>query len=145
MVFAPAWIICQAFTPKPKCYEKIMPQLQAMQLDNGITIFIEANEDVNAPVISPLEAETIRISRGIEQTTQQAIQNFANLQNTIKGFAVYTLNSFKEISNANVDKVILEFGVNIGGEAGIPYITKGSIGSNLKITVECSFKQTDIN
>jgi len=35
--------------------------------------------------------------------------------------------------------VTLEFGINVGGEAGIPYITKGSVESNLKIKVECSF------
>ena len=120
-----------------------MSQLQAIQLDGGITIYIEANEEITAPVGQVVETEPTRESRDLQQTTQQAIQNFANLQNTIKAFAVYTLNSFKEISNANVDKVTLEFGVNIGGEAGIPYITKGSIGSNLKITVECSFKQPE--
>ena len=113
-----------------------MSQLQAIQLDGGITIYIEANEEITAPVGQVVETETTRGSRGFEQ----AIQNFANLQDTIKGFAVYSLNSFKQIADANVDKVTLEFGVNIGGEAGIPYITKGSIGSNLKITVECSFK-----
>lgn len=29
----------------------------------------------------------------------------------------------------------IEFGVNIGGEAGIPFVTKGEIGSNFKITI----------
>jgi hypothetical protein len=120
-----------------------MPQLQPIDLGDGTTIYLEVNDEINAPVISPIDAEKTRGSRDIQQTTQQVIQNFANLQNTIKAFAVYTLNSFKQISNANVDKVTLEFGVNIGGEAGIPYVTKGSVGSNLKITVECSFKQTE--
>lgn len=120
-----------------------MPQLQAIQLEDGITIYIEANEEIKAPVIPTIEAENTRSSRDIQQTTQQVIQNFANLQNTIKAFAVYSLNSFKQISNANVDKVTLEFGVNIGGEAGIPYVTKGSVDSNLKIIVECSLKQTE--
>jgi len=49
-----------------------------------------------------------------------------------KAFAVYTLNSFKQIADVNVDKVTLEFDINVSGEAGIPYITKGSIGSNFK-------------
>ena len=40
---------------------------------------------------------------------------------------------------ANVDKVTLEFGIELGGEAGVPYVTKGTAKSNLKITVECSF------
>jgi hypothetical protein len=33
----------------------------------------------------------------------------------------------------------LEFGVELGGEAGVPYVTKGTAKSNMKITVECSF------
>ncbi|MBD2305435.1 hypothetical protein H6G17_07900 [Chroococcidiopsis sp. FACHB-1243] len=44
---------------------------------------------------------------------------------------------------ANVDKVTLEFGIKVAGEAGIPYVTKGTTQSNLKITVECSFPKTD--
>ncbi|MCX7066179.1 MAG: CU044_2847 family protein [Methylococcales bacterium] len=95
---------------------------------------------MNAPVVQVVETETTRQGRDLQQTTQRAIQNFANLQDTIKAFAVYTLNSFKQIADANVNKVTLEFGINVGGAAGIPYITKGSIGSNLKITVQCSFK-----
>jgi hypothetical protein len=118
-----------------------MPHLQPIKLDDETTVYIEVSDDINAPVVSAIEEEKTRSSRDIQKSTQQVIQNFANLQNTIKAFAVYTLNSFKQISNANVDKVTLEFGVNIGGEAGIPYVTKGSVGSNLKITVECSFKQ----
>ncbi|HEY9605328.1 MAG TPA: CU044_2847 family protein [Allocoleopsis sp.] len=42
---------------------------------------------------------------------------------------------------ANVDKVTLEFGIELGGEAGVPYVTKGTAKSNLKITVECSFPE----
>jgi hypothetical protein len=74
-------------------------------------------------------------------SSQQAMQQLTSMQDTIKTFTNYTLNSFKQIANADVDKVTLKFGINVGGEAGIPYITKGTVGSNLEITVECSFKQ----
>lgn len=117
--------------------------MQAITLEDGLVIYIEANDAINAPAVMPKEVEATRSSRSasVQQSTEQVIQNFASLQNTIKAFAVYTLNSFKEIASANVDKVTLEFGINVGGEAGIPYVTKGSVGSNLKITVECSFKK----
>lgn len=49
---------------------------------------------------------------------------------------------FKDIKDTeigHISKVSLEFGLKIGGEVGIPYITKGTGESNLKITVECSF------
>ncbi|MCX7595121.1 MAG: hypothetical protein N2235_15450 [Fischerella sp.] len=45
----------------------------------------------------------------------------------------------------NVDKVTLEeFGIELGGEAGIPYVTKGTAKSNLKITAECSFPENKL-
>ena len=114
-----------------------MTTLAPITLDDGTVIMMEATETeqaANAPI------ERGRVSRsGSGGTPSQAMQQLAAMQGTIKAFAVYTLNSFKQISSANVDKVTLEFGINVGGEAGIPYITKGSVGSNLKITVECSF------
>jgi hypothetical protein len=43
---------------------------------------------------------------------------------------------------ANVDKVTLEFGIKVAGEAGVTYVTKDTAESNLKITVECSFPKS---
>jgi hypothetical protein len=47
----------------------------------------------------------------------------------------------KKVAIANINKVTLEFGIELGGEAGVPYVTKGTAKSNLKITVECSFPE----
>ena len=69
------------------------------------------------------------------------VKNFQAMQGTIKTYTAYTLNAFKEVATANVDKVTLEFGVTVAGEGGVPYITKGSAECNLKITVECSFSK----
>jgi len=66
-------------------------------------------------------------------------QNFQAVQGTIRAYTVYTLNAFKQVAVANIDKVTLEFGIELGGEAGVPYVTKGTAKSNMKITVECSF------
>jgi hypothetical protein len=43
----------------------------------------------------------------------------------------------KEISNTPTPpaEIGLEFGVDVGAEGGIPFITKGSIGANFKISV----------
>ena len=35
----------------------------------------------------------------------------------------------------------LEFGINVGGEAGIPFITKGTIAANFKVTITWEFKE----
>lgn len=66
-------------------------------------------------------------------------QSFQAIEVTIRAYTAYTLNAFKQMAIANVDKVTLEFGIKVAGEAGVPYVTKGTAESNLKITVECSF------
>jgi hypothetical protein len=75
------------------------------------------------------------------QSQKQAIQSFQKIQTTIHAYTVHTLNAFKKVAIANINKVTLEFGIEIGGEAGVPYVTKGTAKSNLKITVECSFPE----
>jgi hypothetical protein len=50
--------------------------------------------------------------------------------------ALYATSHKIGIRMANIH---IEFGIEVGGEAGVPYVTKGTAKSNLKITVECSF------
>lgn len=124
-----------------------MTQLIPIQLDDETIIYIEATEDVSIASISteePTEEQKKRkrIDRGVSDDVQkQVIQNFQAIQGTIRAYTVYTLNAFKKVAIANVDKVTLEFGIELGGEAGVPYVTKGTAKSNLKITVECSFPE----
>ncbi|MDZ7950912.1 CU044_2847 family protein [Nostoc sp. DedQUE09] len=120
-----------------------MTQLTPIQLEDGTIIYIEATNNVDAlPVIteSP-EGEEALIDKGwdADAAQKQIVQNFQAIEGTIRAYTVYSLNAFKKIPVANIDKVTLEFGIKVGGEAGIPYITKGTAESNLKVTVECSF------
>jgi Trypsin-co-occurring domain 1 len=132
-----------------------MPQLTPIQLDDGTTIYIEATE--NATVTPSPEVasnadpdEEQEVARGgqkgwvqdqLNRTHPQAMaaQSFKAIEGTIRAYTTYTLNAFQQIAVANIDKVTLEFGIEISGEAGVPYVTKGTATSNLTITVECSF------
>ncbi|MBX9257632.1 hypothetical protein H1Q63_27540 [Desmonostoc muscorum CCALA 125] len=122
-----------------------MTKLTPIKLDDNTIIYIEATEDVDVPLASTEEIaeeeEEGLVDKGMspEQIRQKMMQNFLAIQNTIRAYTVHTLNSFKQIPIANVDKVTLEFGIEMGGEAGVPYVTKGTAKSNMKITVECSF------
>jgi len=74
------------------------------------------------------------------RATQPVVNSFEAIEQTIKAYTSSTLNAFKQVkSSASIDKVTLEFGIKVGAEAAIPYITKGTAESNLKIQVECSF------
>jgi len=117
-----------------------MPTLTSITLDDGTTIWIEATEGVNGPLIESPEGPT-RGSKG--WGSDQVQQNFVAMQQTIRGYTAYTLNAFRQMAGAKVDKVTLEFGIELGGEMGVPYVTKGTAASNLKVTVECSFPEKE--
>ncbi|EGJ35136.1 MULTISPECIES: CU044_2847 family protein [Moorena] len=123
--------------------------------EEGIVIYIEATENVDGysedttPLTKSEEAEDDeeepikkQINKG--NPPKLMVKKFQEIQKTIYFYTIHTLNSFRKVAIANVDKVnvnkvTLEFGIEIGGEAGIPYITKGTAKSNIKITAECSF------
>jgi hypothetical protein len=125
-----------------------MTQLAPIQLEDGTVIYIEATEEVAAPLVNSQiateEEEEALDGKGWnpDAAKQQMAQNFQAMQGTIRAYTTQTLKAFKDIKDTeigHISKVTLEFGLKIGGEAGIPYITKGTGESNLKITVECSF------
>src|SRR6476646_1348516 len=100
-----------------------MPKLTPIQLEDGTIILIEATEDAIAPDVEvgepTPEGETPLVSK---DSTDIDIQKFKAVEGTIKAYTNYALNAFKEVAIANVDKVTLEFGIQISGEAGIPYV-----------------------
>lgn len=112
-----------------------MTQLSPIQLDDGTVIYMEVEDSVTVPPI-PISEGITRTEKGI---SEQAMKRFHAMQGTIRTYTAYTLNAFKDLAIADVDKVTLEFGVTVSGEGGVPYITKGCAECNLKITVECSF------
>lgn len=140
-----------------------MAQLVPIQLEDGTEIYIEATEDVE---VSPTDAtsadsgpEEVRRgqkgwgggggsrgmvgfpsgSGGSNGSAALAAQSFKAIEGTIRTYTTHTLSAFKDMAHGNVDKVTLQFGIRVGGEAGVPYVTKGTAESNLSITVECSF------
>ncbi|MEO1375235.1 MAG: CU044_2847 family protein [Cyanobacteria bacterium J06635_10] len=123
-----------------------MTQLAPIKLDDDTIIYIESTEDVDIPETGSEvsdddeEEEEGLDEKGIntEKLRKQLIQHAQIIESTICAYTLISLNAFKKRAIPNVDKVTLEFGLELGGEAGIPYITKGTAKSNLKITVECS-------
>ena len=116
-----------------------MTHLTPIQLDDDTVIYIEAEEEVDAPSL-PTPEGTTRTGKGVKEV---AVRNFQALQGTIRTYTAYTLDAFKDMTDtANIDQVTLEFGVKVAGEGKVPYITKGSAECNLKITVVCSFKDS---
>ena len=127
-----------------------MTQLTPIKLDEDTIIYIESTSDIN---LSPIDQVSTSESKDEEEEGLtgkgmspeklkkqliQQIQHAQTIENTIRAYTIISLNAFKKRAIPDVDKVTLEFGIELGGEAGVPYVTKGTIKSNLKITVECS-------
>lgn len=143
-----------------------MAQLVPIQLEDGTEIYIEATEDVDVSPTAqaPVELQPEEVRRGQKGwgggggsrgmvgfpsggngssasngSAAIAAQSFKAIEGTIRTYTTHTLSAFKDMAHGNVDKVTLQFGIRVGGEAGVPYVTKGTAESNLSITVECSF------
>ncbi|MDJ0597813.1 MAG: CU044_2847 family protein [Crocosphaera sp.] len=134
-----------------------MTKLTPIKLDDNTIIYLETNEEINITTEDKNIVEETRESLGKEpkgikdifsrtspiendvSSEEQIEHNLPSIANTIKAYTEYTLNAFKEVDNANIDKVTLEFGIKVMGKIGVPYVTT-SADSHLKITVECSLK-----
>ncbi|HEY9639895.1 MAG TPA: CU044_2847 family protein [Coleofasciculaceae cyanobacterium] len=124
-----------------------MPKLQAVQIDEDTIIYVEAEDDVEIPAVAEEPEEQQRGGgKGWDDqgSVAQIARSFEQIQSTIKVYTKYTLNAFKDAALADVQKVTLEFGVNVGGETGVPYVAKGTVGCNVKIVVECAFPQRQV-
>ena len=118
-----------------------MTKLIRIQLDDDTTVYVESTETETASPDTPSDTGVTYRGGGEAKGIGLKVPKFDAIESTIRTYTHHTLNAFKQVAIANVDKVTLEFGVQVSGEAGIPYITKGNAESNLKITVECSFDQ----
>ncbi len=129
-----------------------MKKLTPIQLEDGTVIYMEVKEDVEIVSEEATEKEGEReLTRGdlgrekkgwegATRTPQEQIrQSFQVIESTIRAYTNHTLNAFRRVGSGNIDKVTLEFGIKVGGKAGIPYVTEGSADSHLKIVVESSF------
>jgi hypothetical protein len=123
-----------------------MAKLQAIQLNDGTVIYVEATEAIDVPAGTEDAEETGEVRRGgtkgaFSRPANQMAQSFTAIENTIRAYTTYTLNAFREMAVAEVKTVTLEFGVNVAGIGGIPYIATGTAGCNIKVTVNCAFPE----
>ncbi|MEA5467812.1 CU044_2847 family protein [Spirulina sp. 06S082] len=59
------------------------------------------------------------------------------ISSTVKGYSQTILSSIKDASEElKPSKITLEFGLQLGGETGIPLVTKGTAQANVAVTIE---------
>ena len=77
-----------------------------------------------------------RPSMGLKE---DVVDKFSEVRQLIRSSTENVISAFKDFSAAEIEEVTLSFGIKMGGKTGIPYITEGSVESNLSVQVKCKF------
>jgi hypothetical protein len=95
---------------------------------DGQTILVEV-EDIDLQLPAPAEGETLALGDGV-------VEKVADLRDQITSTCVAVYQSMRSASAAvKPDEVSVEFGVKLGGEAGVPFVAKGTAEASLSITL----------
>ena len=89
-----------------------------------------------------INPESDRETYGIKE---DAIAHLQEVHETIRLYTRYAIGAFTNLSDIEVEEVKIKFGIKIGGEAGIPILTKVSAESNFEIEVKCKFPPKPIS
>ena len=101
---------------------------------DGSKMYIQCDE---------VESENLR-AVGFFDDAQDRTEKFKETMiSTVRGYSETILNSLQSGLEGlqKPDKVTLEYGLQIGGETGIPFVTKGNANANLKVTIEWSLNK----
>ena len=108
-----------------------MAKLVELDLGDGQSVLVEADEQVSIPRSAVGE---MAYQRGPRDT--QARVSVGRVQQMMRRFADGAVAALRDM-DADVERVTLEFGVSLGGDAGVPFVTKGKGESMLTVTIEC--------
>lgn len=109
-----------------------MAKLVELDLGDGRSVLVEANETVSIPRTA---IGKVAYQRGPRDA--QARVGVDRVQQMMRGFADGAVAALRDM-DAEVERVTLEFGVSLGGDAGVPFVTKGKDGSMLTVTIACN-------
>ncbi|MFS0514046.1 CU044_2847 family protein [Nostoc sp. UIC 10607] len=106
------------------------------------TILFESKETPSVPEIVTPEIDEDKESYGLREG---AFVKIEEVHNQIRAYTKYAIGAFKNLGVAEVEEVTLKFGLKIGWQAGIPFVTEGSAESNFEIEVKCKFPDNKQN
>ncbi|XZN96727.1 MAG: CU044_2847 family protein [Microcoleus sp.] len=106
-----------------------MLKLTEILAPDGSKIYIQYDEE---------ESDELRAVGLIEDVAEKTARFRAVVSSTVNGYAEILLDAIQDgvVNKLAPSKVIMEFGVQAGGETGVPFVTKGSAQANVKITIE---------
>jgi hypothetical protein len=96
---------------------------------NGQKIYIQYDEDDN---------DDLQAVGSVDDIAERTRKYQEVLKSTIRGYSQMVMDSVKTAipEGSPPSKVTLQFGIQAGGETGIPFVTKGTAQANITVTVE---------
>lgn len=114
-----------------------MATLKAMELENGQWVYVQVDENIS---FADTQTSTQSVTRGggferkgIGEHAHQAVDKLGDV---IRAMSDTAAQSLQDSAFGNVSKITLEFGIKLGGEAGIPFITSGKAEGSVNVKVE---------
>ncbi|MBD2183457.1 CU044_2847 family protein [Aerosakkonema funiforme] len=99
---------------------------------DGEKIYIQYDEE---------ESDELQAVGYIDDIKQRTERFKTAMASTVRGYSKLVLDTIQN-NMADLEKpskVTLEFGIQAGGETGVPFVTKGTAQANVKVTVEWDF------
>jgi hypothetical protein len=112
-----------------------MAKLIEMDLGEGRSLLVEVDDDVSIPRSA---LGDVAYQRGPREADRRVSSE--RVQGAIRGFVEGAVAALEGL-DAGIERVKLEFGVNLAGGAGVPYVAKGRQDAMLSVTVDCNLAQ----
>ena len=99
---------------------------------DGEKIYIQYDEE---------ESDELQAVGYIDDIQKRTEKFKTAMASTVRGYSKLVLDTIQN-NMADLEKptkVTLEFGIQAGGETGVPFVTKGTAQANVKVTVEWDF------
>lgn len=119
-----------------------MATLKAMELANGQWVYVQVDENIRF-ADTPVTTEPVTRSGGFERKgdTSRGLATHAHkavdkLGDVISAMSDTAAKALQDSTLGNVEKITLEFGITLGGEVGVPFITSGKAEGAVNVKVE---------
>lgn len=115
-----------------------MAKLMEIAGPDGSTIFIQYEDE---------DVEELAVAVGVVDDISERTERFkVFVSSTIQGYSQILLDAItsQRAKQLIPSKLAIEFGIQAGGETGVPFVTKGSTQANVKILVEWELDKSSI-
>ena len=113
--------------------EELFIELTKIVAADGSEIYIQYDES---------DSDELQAVGYVEDIVERTERFKELMESTVRGYSDAVLSAVKTgMKEHPPDRVALQFGLQLGGETGVPFVTKGSAQANVSVTVEWTVKK----